>query len=153
MKKNILLFAMIMGLGVSISAQTNDNTYDSTYAKSLGADAYSMKSYIFVMLTSGDSVVADKLARDSIFGGHMANMIRMEEMGKLVLAGPFYDNDKGWEGIFVLNMTDMEEARLLLQSDPAIENHLLTPVMAKWYGSAAMMEIATIHSKIQKTTF
>ena len=153
MKKIILLFTLILGLGNSVSAQSNDNAYDSTYAKSLGADAYGMKSYIFVMLTTGDSVVADKQARDSIFGGHMANMIRMEEMGKLILAGPFYDNDKSWEGIFVLNMTDLEEAKLLLQSDPAIANHLLTPVMAKWYGSAAMMEIVQIHAKIQKTTF
>jgi uncharacterized protein YciI len=153
MKNIILLFTLIIGLSYSLSAQSNDKVYDSTYAKTLGADAYGMKSYIFVMLTTGDSIINDKKVRDSIFGGHMANMIRMEEMGKLVLAGPFHDNDNGWEGIFVLNTIDLEEAKLLLQSDPAIANHLITPVFAKWYGSAAMMEIVNIHAKIQKMSF
>jgi uncharacterized protein YciI len=153
MKNSIILTALFLCFTYSLSAQSTQVKYDSSYAKSLGADAYGMKNYIFVMLTTGDSVISDKMVRDSIFSGHMANMIRMEKLGKLVLAGPFHDNDKGWEGIFVLNVTTMEEAKSLLQTDPAIANHLISPVMVSWYGSAAMMEIPVIHEKIQKESF
>jgi uncharacterized protein YciI len=152
MKKK-LLAALLFGLTYSLTAQNSPAVYDSTLAKSVGADAYGMKNYIFVLLTTGDSIVSDKKVRDSLFGGHMQNMIRMEEMGKLVVAGPFHDNTNAWEGIFILNTTDMEEAKSLLQSDPAIANHLLNTSMVPWYGSAAMMKISQIHARIQKESF
>jgi len=153
MKRKIVFTMFFICLTYSLSAQSTPVKYDSTYAKSLGADAYGMKNYIVVMLTTGDSIINDKMIRDSIFGGHMANMIRMEELGKLVLAGPFHENDKGWEGIFILNVPTLEEAKSLLQTDPAIANHLLNTILVPWYGSAAILEIPGIHEKIQKVSF
>lgn len=137
----------------TLSAQNTKVVYDSAYAKSLGADEYGMKNYIFVLLKKGDSVITDKKVRDSLFMGHMANIQHMADLGKLAVAGPFDKNDIDWRGIFILNTTDMEEARVLLSADPTISNHLFTPILVPWYGSAALMEISRIHKEIQKHGF
>ncbi|MEP6845345.1 MAG: YciI family protein, partial [Panacibacter sp.] len=91
--------------------------------------------------------------RDSIFKGHMQNMQRLATQNKLVLAGPFYDNDQKYEGIFVLNADNMEEAKKMLETDPAVHADLLQAELYAWYGSAALQELNDLHNKIEKIHF
>jgi len=136
----------------SIHAQVIEENYDSVLAKKLKADDYGMKNYILVLLKSGSNTSVDKVAQDSLFHGHMNNMIRLANSGSLVVAGPFGKNDV-YRGLFILNVTNFEDAKKLLQTDPAIAAKLLEPEMYLWYGSASLQEVMGVHKKIQKLKF
>ena len=42
-----------------------------------------MKSYVLVILKTGETTISDKQQRDSIFAGHMKNIGRMADAGLL----------------------------------------------------------------------
>jgi len=128
----------------------SQQAYDSTLAKKLGADEYGMKSYILVILKTGPNTTTNKTFIDSCFGGHMSNMQTMVKQGKLIVAGPLGKNDKSYRGIFILNAKKVEEAKDLLQTDPAVKNKLLEAELYNWYGSAALTEYLQYAEKIQK---
>src|SRR5690606_34428702 len=116
----------------------------------LGADDYGMKSYVLVMLKTGSNKTTDKVLIADSFRGHMENIGRLVDEGKLIVAGPMGKNDKGYRGIFILNVTSFEEATKLLQSDPAIKEDLLAVELYNWYGSAALPEYLDDSEKIWK---
>jgi len=144
-----LVFLLLMVLSVSfVNAQKVNPVYDSILSKKLGADEYGMKSYVFVILKTGSNTTAEKAVRDSLFAGHMENIGRLVKLNKLLVAGPFGKNDKAYRGLFILNVTTLEEASELLQTDPAIREKLLEPELYKWYGSAALSEYLDAADKI-----
>jgi len=150
--KRVLILLALMTFYSSIPAQVIEENYDSVLAKKLKADDYGMKNYILVLLKSGSNTSVDKVAQDSLFHGHMNNMIRLANSGSLVVAGPFGKNDV-YRGLFILNVTNFEDAKKLLQTDPAIAAKLLEPEMYLWYGSASLQEVMGVHKKIQKLKF
>jgi len=134
----------------SVSGSSNPN-YDQTLAEKLGGDDYGMKNYIFVILKTGPNVSADRELATQSFRGHLDNINRLVEAGKLIVAGPMGKNDKSYRGIFILNnIGSMEEAQGLLQTDPAIKNGLLEAEIYDWYGSAALPEYLPFSDKIWK---
>ena len=135
-----------------LSQKTNPN-YDEALATKLGADDYGMKSYIFVMLKTGTNMSTDKSARDSCFAGHMNNIGRLVDEGKLIVAGPLGKNENGYRGIFILDVPTLEEAQELMQTDPAIHAQYLQPELFMWYGSAALPEYLKASDKIWKVGF
>lgn len=54
------------------------------------------------------------------------------------MAGPLQKNEKSYGGIFILNVEAIEEAKALLETDPAIKAQLLDSELYGWYGSAAL---------------
>jgi len=140
-------------LCIAVCGQSKNDNYDSALAKKLGADEYGMKNYILVILKSGSNHVTDKTTRDSLFSGHMTNIKRLGDMGKLVVAGPFGDNDKNYRGIFILNVKTVEEAKALLETDPAVKAKVFDTDLYNWYGSASLQEVSGLHKKIQKLSF
>ena len=141
----IVLFSIITALGQN----TNPN-YDSTLAKTFGADDYGMKKYILVLLKTGSNKTTDEKFISECFRGHLENIGRMVDSGKLVVAGPLGKNDNSYRGIFILNINTIEEAAELLQSDPAIKEKLLVADLYNWYGSAALPEYLEASDKIWK---
>jgi uncharacterized protein YciI len=117
---------------------------------SLGADDYGMRSYVFVVLKTGPAKITDKEQRSEIFRGHFANMGRLAKAGKLVLAGPFLDAGDA-RGMYIFNVTTIEEAQALVISDPAVKAGIFVAEFKKYYGSAGLMQVNAIHKKIQKT--
>ena len=132
------------------TAQTVNPDYDSTLANKLGADDYGMKSYVFVILKTGTNTTTDKAFIDSCFSGHMANIIRLVNEGKLIVAGPFEKNDNSYRGIFIFDVSTIEEAQTLVETDPAINSKLLEADLYSWYGSAALPEYLETSLKIGK---
>ena len=124
--------------------------YDAELATRLGADDYGMKKYTLVILKSGNNDTTDKVYIDSCFRGHMSNMEKMVDLGKLVVAGPIGKNEKSYRGIFILNTADRDEALNLLDQDPAIHSKLLEAELYNWYGSAALPEYLKTSEKIWK---
>jgi uncharacterized protein YciI len=151
MKKTLILFFGLAGL--SLFAQSQNPAYSKPLADSLGADDYGMKMYVPVMLKTGKTTVDNNAKKDSLFAGHMKNMLRLVDMGKLVVAGPLKKNDKQYEGIFILNVKTKAEASELLISDPAIKAQLLDPELFEWYGSAGLAMYLKYHDKVKKKNF
>lgn len=144
----LLIFASLLAANLA-HAQSNTTAYDSTLAKKLGADEYGMKKYVMVLLKTGAATGLAKSKTDSLFAGHMQNINRLADAGKLVVAGPFFKNDK-YRGIFILNADSLEEGKKLVESDPAVQAKLLDMDLLMWYGSAALAETLEIHKKIEK---
>jgi uncharacterized protein YciI len=108
-----------------------------------------MKQYVMAFLKAGPNRDRDSTEAAELQAAHMANIGRMAEEGKLVLAGPFLD-DGELRGIYVFNVKTIEEARALTASDPAIQAGRLVMELKPWYGSAAMMEINAMHGRLEK---
>ncbi|WP_396146969.1 YciI family protein [Flavobacterium sp.] len=125
--------------------------YDKTLSEKLGGDDYGMKSYFLVILKTGTNTTTDKELIAESFRGHMNNINRLVEEGKLIVAGPLGKNDNKYRGIFILNnLKTMEEAKELLQTDLAIKNGILDYEIFTWYGSAALPEYLPLSDKIWK---
>lgn len=124
--------------------------YDAALAKKLGADDYGMKTYILVLLKTGPNKTTDQELITRSFSGHLSNINRLAEEEKLVVAGPIADQQRIYRGIYIFNVTSVEEATELLKTDPAISNGLLEAAIYPWYGSAALAEYLKVADKIWK---
>ncbi len=124
--------------------------YNNTLAQKLGADNFGMKTYILVILKTGNNQTTDKALINNSFRGHLDNINRLVEQGKLIVAGPLGKNDKTYRGIFILNVTTFDKANELLQPDPAIKEGLLNVELYNWYGSAALPKYLEVSEKIWK---
>lgn len=148
MKKRIYL-VMAAFSWVLASAAQNTDIYDSVLAKKTGADDYGMKQYVMAFLKKGPAQVTDKNQRSELLKGHMQNIGKLAEAGKLVLAGPM-TADTGIEGIYVFNVTTIAEAKALSLTDPAVKAGLFAMEYHPWYATAALMEIVRMHNTLQK---
>lgn len=147
MKKLLLTLSLLLSVIILSHAQS---TYDEGLAKKLGADERGMKKYVMAFLLRGDRVSEyTQEQRQEIQAGHMANIGKMAEMGKLVVAGPFFGNDD-LRGIYIFDVQTLEEAKALTETDPAIKAGVLKMDLKEWYGSAALMLVNEIHGKIAK---
>ncbi|MBK7434910.1 MAG: hypothetical protein IPI66_14145 [Chitinophagaceae bacterium] len=151
--RSILFIMTILLFSLPALCQKTNPNFDSTLARSLGADDYGMKRYVFVILKTGSNTTSTKAESDSLFAGHMRNINRLSEMKKLSVAGPFLKNDQQFRGLFILNVPTLEEARSLLDTDPAIRAKLLEPELYPWYGSAALSEYLPAHEKVWRLSF
>ncbi len=149
--KNILILFSAIVFAKQIQAQSGKPVYDSVLAKKLGGDDYGMKSYVMVLLKTGTYKAKTNGESDSLFRGHMDNIIKLANEGKLALAGPFGKNDL-YRGVFIFNVKTIEEAKELTSKDPAIKINLFAVDYLPWYGSAAVTEINSIHKTIEKKT-
>jgi uncharacterized protein YciI len=130
----------------------SNSNYDKVLANKLGGDDNGMKSYFLVILKTGTNTSANKEIINESFRGHMENINRLVKQGNLVVAGPLGKNENNYRGIFILNnVKSLEEAKLLLQTDPAVNNGLLDYEIFTWYGSAALPEYLPFSEKIMKT--
>jgi uncharacterized protein YciI len=130
-------------------AEAANPAYDAELAKSVGANDMGMRSYVFVLLKSSATPVPRGPERDEMFKGHFANMARLSAEGKLVAAGPF-DGVDGWRGMFIFAVSDIEEAKKLVASDPVIVKGEMVAEFHKHFGSAALMMIRDNHAKVSK---
>ena len=132
---------------------TANPNYDKTLAEKLKGDDYGMKTYVFVALKTGTNKTTDEKYIDSCFTGHMGNIMRLVDEGKLVVAGPFGKNDLAYRGLFIFNVATKEEAEALLKTDPAVSSKLLAYDLIPWYGSAALPEYLEVSDKIWRKRF
>lgn len=126
--------------------------FDSIRAAKNGADEYGMKKYVMAFLKRGPNRDLSKEKANELQAAHMANIGRLAEAGKLVLAGPFF-GDGDLRGIYIFDVETVEEAEALTNTDPAIKAGSLVMELIPWYGSAALMEVNEIHQKIAKVEF
>jgi len=156
------IFILVIGLQISCKNNTEkatydiekinkspEMTYDSLLARQLGVDDYGMKPYVMAFLLAGPNRNQDSLEIQKIQRAHLDNINRMAEEGKLVLAGPFLDEGEV-KGIYIFNVSTIEEAEQLTKTDPAIISGRLKMNLKPWYGSGAIIELNKLHHRIAK---
>jgi len=126
--------------------------YDPIAAKRYGADEIGMKKYVMAFLKAGPNRDQDSATAAKIQEAHMANIRRMADEGLLVLAGPFF-SDGELRGIYLFNVTTLDSAKALTNTDPAVQSGRLVMDLQEWYGSAALMAVDSIHRRIAKKSF
>lgn len=102
-----------------------------------------MREYYFVeLIRIPNRPTLDSTTTAKIQAAHLNNIDSLQNVGKLVVAGPFGD-DKGG-GIFILKAESMDEAIKMCESDPAIKNGRLNyKVRPLWTD----MRVFTIENK------
>ena len=136
MKKLIVLLSfMLPFVSFAQTKPANEGlTSKQSAADTVTKPKYEMKQYYFVMLTKGprrnepmDTTLINKLQ-----AGHMANISKLAEKGKIVVAGPFGD-DGNWRGIFIFDAATKEEVEGYLKDDPAIAAGRLAYEIHPWW--------------------
>ena len=67
----------------------------------------------------------------------MANINKMAATGKLIVAGPFSD-DGEMRGVFIFQNTSEEEARIMVDQDPAVKAGRLIVELHPWFAAAGL---------------
>ncbi len=132
---------------------SNPPNYNQALAEQLGADDYGMKMYVMAFLKKGPNRDQSPEEASEIQKAHMANIAKMAQAGKLVLAGPFAENDSGIRGIYIFDVKTVAEAERLTATDPAIQAGRLVMELIPWYGSAALVQVNEIGATLAKKSF
>jgi uncharacterized protein YciI len=143
-----LTAALLCCVFPSMAQEPPAASFDPALAKRLGADEHGMRRYVLVVLKSGPKRVPEGEQRKAMFAGHFANMERLSKEGKLVLAGPFLDDPAGWRGLFVFAVSDVEEAKRLVATDPVIVQGEMLAEYHPWYSSAAVVQVPKVHETL-----
>ncbi|MCH2214584.1 MAG: hypothetical protein MK086_05385 [Flavobacteriales bacterium] len=97
-----------------------------------------MKMYSFVVLKTGPVEVTDEDSVSFYMTGHLVNISRLVEEGKLSVAGPFGPNDLDYRSFFIRNAQSTEEAQELLGVDLAIARGNFKTEIIPVYSSSAL---------------
>ncbi|NRB49703.1 MAG: hypothetical protein HRU41_18625 [Saprospiraceae bacterium] len=133
----------------AMEVKAEETGYDAELAESVGADQYGMRQYVMAFLKAGPNRSQDSIEAAALQKAHLDNIGRLAEEGKLSLAGPFLDGGE-LRGIYIFNVSTIEEARALTETDPAIQQGRLVMELHPWYGSAALMKVNEIHKRLGK---
>ncbi len=126
MKKLILLVVFLLTCLASWAQKTQ------TLKPEKKVENGEMKTYYLVFLKKGTKRDQDSITSAKIQEGHMAHLNKMYAEGKMDLAGPMM-NDGDLRGICVYNVGSLEEAKKLVESDPAIISGRLVAEILPWF--------------------
>ena len=149
MKAKAYVFILAVFCCSALAQAQTKPAFDAALAKKLGADDYGMRQYVMAFLKSGPTKLTDKAEIAKLQMAHLKNIERLAKEGKLAVAGPFTDG-KEIEGVFIFNVKTVEEARALTETDPGIKAGVFAMELHPFYCSAALVEVAALHEKIQK---
>ena len=98
-----------------------------------------MRTYYMGFLTRGPNWTPGVTeATKALQEAHLANINRLAEDGRLLIAGPFsYDStdaDQSLRGIFIFDTETRAEAEELAATDPAVMAGRLAIRIIPWYG-------------------
>jgi uncharacterized protein YciI len=101
----------------------------------VGPGGYEMTTYYVGFLYRGAKWTPEETAETrKLQEEHMAKIQKMAAAGKLVIAGPFVDNGD-LRGLYVFRVTSAEEAKALVESDPAVKAGRLRFELHPWYAA------------------
>ena len=94
-----------------------------------------MRFYVMGLLYQGVKWTAEVTEETKkLQAGHMANINRLAEEGKLILAGPMAGQGE-LRGIFVFDTDDVKKAQEWCDQDPAVRAGRLRVELHKWYSA------------------
>lgn len=92
-----------------------------------------MKTYYFVLLFEGSNRNQDSVIVEHLHEAHLAHIRLMAQNGKLAIAGPFLD-DGDLRGIYIFDVGTLDEAKKLVENDPAVRAGRLHFEIRPWMG-------------------
>jgi uncharacterized protein len=122
-------FAVLLAvLCVAASAAAGDGP-------EVGPGGFEMTTYYVGFLYRGAKWTPEQAAETrKLQEEHMANILKMGAEGKLVIAGPFMDNGD-LRGLYVFRAASAEEAKALVESDPAVKAGRLRFELHPWFAA------------------
>ncbi|HEU4333873.1 MAG TPA: YciI family protein [Candidatus Eisenbacteria bacterium] len=120
-----LALALTMGPTAAVAAEKDEPQYQ-------------MRAYVLGFLYVGPTKIDDAAKMKELQAGHMANIGRLAEEGKLILAGPFMDKGD-LRGIFLFNTERLEEAKGWCDTDPAVMAGALRVDLKPWFSAKGIM--------------
>lgn len=141
----ITLFLLLLTCG--IQAQNNQSV--AKQKQKTQSIESQMKNYFMAILLAGPNREQDSLELVKLQDGHMANIAKLVNEGKLILAGPFLDDGK-MRGIFVFDVATESEARNLVNSDPMVKSGRMVYEIHPWMGPKSLRTVLNKIFKIQK---
>lgn len=93
-----------------------------------------MKQYFLVLLKRGPIRNQDSTTAAELQKGHLANIDRLFNEGKIDMAGPM-GHDGDLRGIFVFNCETYDEVLMHCATDPAIKAGRLTVEIYPWWSA------------------
>lgn len=96
-----------------------------------------MRTYFMVLLYRGPEWTAESSPETiELQDRHLANIKRLVAAGTMVLAGPFFPpvGDDPLLGLFLFDVSSLQEATELAESDPAVQAGRLRVEVLTWYG-------------------
>ena len=149
-----LMSICVLGQVAASKAEVAAPKFDAELAKKVGADENGMRRYVIAFLKTGPNdakVIGD--ARKALFKGHMDNISRLANEGKLAVAGPFSDPARIFRGLFILPVSTVEEAKALAETDPTVKAGVFVVEYVPWFGSASLMLSNEFHEKVSEKNF
>jgi uncharacterized protein YciI len=130
-----LLLAALAALALPLAAAAEEPAKPSPRAK----DERGMRIYYMGFLTRGAAWTPEVTeATKKLQAEHMANIERLAQDGRLLIAGPFAydaaDADQSLRGIFIFDTETRAEAEALAATDPAVKAGRLAISIIPWYG-------------------
>lgn len=128
---SLITAALLLGLAAAgLTACASHNPQDDPDSFEAVKDIHGgpFTDMMLVYLKTGpNSASQTKEESAEHFKGHMANMKRLADAGVLLIGGPFSaPRDKAWRGIFVLDTSSVQLAKLQAETDPAIKAGVFT---------------------------
>lgn len=130
----LFLFCVVLLIPIRSLAQTTTPDYENKPVTELHAGKPGMKTYVLVLLKTGTNASTDKVHRDSLYFGHIATIKRLVTEKKLVVVGPLTMNEYAYRTILVLDVPTLEEAKTMLEEDPAIKQKIFETELYYWNG-------------------
>jgi len=91
-----------------------------------------IRQYWFVLLTAGPNRLQDSATAAKLQIGHLNNIRKLYNEGKIKVAGPFGE-EGDWQGIFIFDCPTKEEVDNLLKTDPSIAAGRMVYQIKSWY--------------------
>lgn len=100
-----------------------------------GPTVWEMETYYVGLIFRGPAWTPGETPEiTEIQKAHLANITRLADSGKLVLAGPFTDGGD-LRGMFVFRVSTLDEAKALCDTDPAVRAGRLRVELHPWYSA------------------
>ncbi|HSS44190.1 MAG TPA: YciI family protein [Thermoanaerobaculia bacterium] len=129
--------------GVALALVLTGSGLTSLRATDTGPGGFEMTTYYVGFLYRGPKWTSEHTPEiERLQQAHMANIQKMAETGKLLVAGPFTDNGD-LRGMFVFRAATIEEAKNLAETDPAVQAGRLRIELHPWYAAKNIRVTAT----------
>ena len=146
-KSNLFGLLILLALSVALAAFAfgQDNLPDKYRGKAHGDEKFKpkveMTKYVIAFLRRGPEWTAEQTEETKkLSDGHMKNIERLAEEGKMVLSGPFLDAAKQGDlaGLFIFRTESVDTAKVWSETDPAVQAARFTMEYHPWYGPTTL---------------
>jgi uncharacterized protein YciI len=128
---------LLIALPVFVAATIGEAQSQGDRAPTEARRVADMVEYYFVFLRRGPAWTAEVTPESRrLSEAHMANIDRLIQSGEMVVAGPFsrQSGEQALAGLFILRTGSIEEARKIVESDPAVVAGRFVYEIVPWFG-------------------